>query len=285
MMTNLGESVTAFFTRKKAVPEVPTHLHSATRFPYGPFQFKIQIAKGIKFDIWASPDLMNWNIIASDASVADTVDYVDSDASKFSHRYYRVIAEAVPSDNVIGFVTINIPPAFSMIANPVSAPNNAISALFPKMPDNTTINKFDTRMFKLTENTVKGGKWSSPTETLVPGEGAIFFNPTTDYKSLNLVGEVMQGNLFNSIPAGFSIRSSLVPQPGRLHTDLAFPAADGDVVHLFDRDRQQYVIFNYDPKSWNSNPPVVGVGESFWVGKTSPANWVRNFTVNIATSL
>ena len=50
--------------------------------------------------------------------------------------------------------------------------------------------------------------------------GAIFFNPTSDFKSINFVGEVLQGELLLPIASGFSIHSSRIPQPGRLHTDL-----------------------------------------------------------------
>jgi len=186
----------------------------------------------------------------------------------------------VLSANAVGYATINVPPGYSMIANPLQARPNTVSAILPGMPDGTALNKFDTRLFKLTENTVKGGRWINANETLSPGEGAIFFNPTADFKHINFVGEVMQGNLLLPIAAGFSVRSSQLPKPGRLHADLGFPISDGDVVHLFDRDRQKYVIYEYEPKKWESNPPVVGVGESFWIGKTKPGNWVQKLVIN-----
>ena len=61
--------------------------------------------------------------------------------------------------------------------------------------------KFDTGLFKLGENSVQDGKWTNPTEKLMPGEGAIFFNPTLDYKSHSFVGEVIQWNLSIPIPS------------------------------------------------------------------------------------
>src|SRR2546425_8220993 len=33
------------------------------------------------------------------------------------------------------------------------------------------------------------------------------------------------------------------------------------------------------PISWASNPPIVGVGEAFWVAKQSPKNWTGGFSV------
>ena len=276
---SVGQSISGFFGRKSKAALTAPRLGSPARFPYGPFQFKFQIAKGVNYEIHASSNLQAWEPISAEKSAGETVEYVDSDASKFSHRFYRVLAGTVFSDNVIGYASISVPPGYSLIANPLQAPSNAVSAILPDMPDDTALNKFDTHLFKLTENAVKNGKWINPDETLSPGEGAIFLNPTTDFKIINFVGEVLQGNLLLPIATGFSIHSSQIPKPGRLHADLGFPIHEGDVVHLFDRDHQKYVIYEYDPKKWDSNPPIVGVGESFWIGKTTPGNWVQNLVI------
>jgi hypothetical protein len=54
------------------------------------------------------------------------------------------------------------------------------------------------------------------------------------------------------------------------------PLASHEVPHLFDPDHQKYVIYEYDRKKWDSNPPNLGVGESFWIGKTTPGDWIQN---------
>ena len=277
---SVGQSISGLFGRKnKASVNVAPRLGSAARFPYGPFQFKFELAKGIAYEIQASPNLHAWDPISSSTSAGEPIEYVDSDASKFNLRFYRVLAETVFSDNVIGYASINVPPGYSLIANPLQAPSNAVSAILPDMPDETALNKFDTHLFRLTDNLVKNDKWINPGETLSPGEGAIFFNPTSDFKNINFVGEVLQGELLRPIASGFSIHSSQIPKPGRLHADLGFPINEGDVVHLFDRDHQKYVIFEYDRKKWDSNPPILGVGESFWIGKPTPGNWVQHLVV------
>ena len=204
---------------------------------------------------------------------------MDSDASKFNYRFYRVQAETVWSDNVVGYATLIVPSGYSMVSNPLQAASNTVGEILPGMPEGTMLNKFDTHLFRLTENAVSKGKWTNPDETLVPGEGAIFFNPTPEFKPINFAGEVLQGELLTPIAAGFSVRSSQIPLPGRLHADLGFPINEADVVHLFDRDRQKYVIYDYDPKTWESNPPVLGVGEAFWIGKTIPGNWVQRLVI------
>ena len=248
------------------------------RFPYGPFRFKCQLPKGVGLTILVSTDLRTWNTIAQETAGDAVFEFMDSDAFKFSYRFYRVLAGAVPSTNVIGYASCTVPPGFSMIANPFDS-RDTLSDTFKDWPDGTTINRFDTRLFRLVENAVKNGKWSDQIEKLAPGEGAIFFNPTEDYKSASFVGEVVQGNLSMPIPAGFSVRSSLVPQPGNLADDLKFPIANGDVIHIFDRERQKYVLHPFEGGKWTDSAPVLSVGESFWVAKTEPGNWTRYFTI------
>jgi hypothetical protein len=254
-------------------------LSGAIRFPYGPFHFKTQLPKGVPYSILTSTDLLTWHPIAQDTSRLESIDYLDSEAHKFSHRFYRVLADEVFSTNVIGYASILLPPGFSLIANPLDSPSNSLSALFAGWPDATTLNKFDTRLFRLDANAVQMGKWTHPAETLSPGEGAVFFNPTSDYKSHSFVGTVTLGNLSIPIPAGFSMRSSLVPQPGHLVDDLKFPIAEGDVIHLFDRDGQKYLVHPFEDGKWPAGPPILGVGEAFWVAKTEPGNWTRTLSL------
>ena len=253
----------------------PPELGGAVRFPYGPFRFETRVAGEANYEIEATTNLKSWSKLSSGTVKLD-LEFVDSDASKFSYRFYRLRADGVLSRNVIGYASVTLPPGFSMVANPLQATDSRVATLFKEMPDGTTVSRFDTRFHQLTENNVQQGKWSNPEEKFEPGEGAIVFNPTSDYKSISFVGEVIQGNFSTPIPAGFSVRSSPVPQPGRLDTELGFPIDEGDVVHLFDRDKQAYVLYPYDPATWARNPPVVSVGESFWIAKKLGRNWVRN---------
>jgi hypothetical protein len=284
-MSNVSDFVTGFFT-KKGKPNGPLTpvLFAGKRVGYGPFQLQIRLAAGARYELLASTDLRNWVTLAESKAVAETTEFVDGEASKLSYRFYRVTSESVGSQNIMGYATIALPPGFSLIANPLKAADNSVAALLPNMPEGTSFDKFDTRLFKLTKNSVVDGRWVNPGETLVPGEGGIISNPTSDTKAVNFVGDVMQENLFYPIPAGFSIRSSLLPQAGRLDVDLQFPFSDGDAVHLFDRDKQEYRIYTFGDKNWAANPPVVGIGEAFWISKNSPGNWTRDFTVSAAAA-
>jgi hypothetical protein len=220
-------------------------------------------------------------VISDGVVTEENFEYLDSDASKFSHRYYRVAAGDLFSINIVGYSTTTLPPGFSMISNPFEATCNSVTELFKDWPNGTMFSRFDMGLFRLNENCLKSGKWSNPSEQLSPGDGALLFNPTSDYKPLNFAGEVIQGSgLSIPVPAGFSVRSSLIPQAGDLVEDLKFPIAEGDVIHLFDRDSQKYVSYPYENGKWKSGAPMIGLGESFWVAKTSAQNWTRDLTVS-----
>lgn len=256
---------------KQTESAAPPQLVHPVRVPYGHFRFKTQLGKGQHYQVHASTDLRTWTPLGSDTAGAEPFEYIDAEAFKFSYRFYRLRAGAGPLSNVLGFATQTLPPGFSMIANPFDT-RESIAELLKGWPDGTTLNKFDTRLFKLGENAVQAGRWSNPSERLLPGEGAIFYNPTSDYKVLSFVGNVLQGSQSTPIPGGFSIRSSLRPQPGNLD-ELGFPIANGDVIHLFDREGQKYVLYPFEEGKWSSGIPVVSVGESFWVAKTEAGNW------------
>jgi hypothetical protein len=188
------------------------------------------------------------------------------------------MAQQVFSVNAVGFVNVAVPPGYSMIANPLNAATNTIPALFAGVPDGTTIYKFNGTTFSV--NGLDLGEWSDPAQTLLPGEGAFIRNPTAAAFQVTFVGEVMQGSLSNPLPAGFSIKSSQVPQSAALDTVLGFPAADGDTVYQFSNAQNGYVIHGLDLGEWSGGVPVPAVGESFFVKKAAAANWTRTFSVN-----
>lgn len=186
-------------------------------------------------------------------------------------------AQTVYSVNAVGFVNVSVPPGFSMIANPLQGSDHKVSTLFAGVPNGTSIYKFDTGTGGYVVNNYFFG-WGDANMTLNPGEGAFIYNPNGSAMTITFTGEVLQGNLSTSISAGFSIVSSKVPQSGQLDTALSFPVANGDSIYKYNNATGQYDISNYF-FGW-STPPVVNVGESFFVFKSAPASWDRNFSVS-----
>ena len=260
---------------RKIAVIVPPALRDANRLPNGTFQFKAQLSKGTPFVVQASSDLETWSPVLNGIASGEVTNYADAHASRFNCRFYRLLAGKAPGSNVLGYVSITLPPGFSMIGNPLDGPTNTLGKVFKDWPDGTTFNKFDTQLFRLVESAVRFSQWTNPSEQISPGEGGIFFNPTSDYRSVCFTGEVLPKNLSISIPPGFSIRSSPLPQSGNLVEDLEFPITDGDVIHLFDRDKQQYVLYPYENGRWTTGAPLTSVGEAFWVAKREQGTWTR----------
>ena len=193
------------------------------------------------------------------------------------------MAQAVYSVNAVGYVNLTLPIGYSMIANPLNNGSNALSQVLPNAPDGATILKFDPAQQKFSATVpsfILGAGWV-PDGTLRPGEGAFINVPTAS--TITFVGEVPQGTLTQPVPAGYSIQASQVPQTGRVTTDLAFPAGDGDTILQFNSATQKY---NTDTPSfilgagWVPSEPTVAVGTSFFVLKSAAGTWTRTFNVN-----
>jgi hypothetical protein len=187
------------------------------------------------------------------------------------------------SVNAVGYINVDVPPGFSLIANQLNAGTNSIAALLPAVPGGTTIYKFNGTGYDIASFDDLDNAWSpNGNITLNPGEGAFIRNPTQAPIRVTFVGEVPTGALQNPLPQGFSIRSSQVPQAGKLTTDLQFPGAGGDTVYQFNNATGSYTINSFDDldNAWAPAEPTLAVGEAFFVRKTAAGSWNRTFNVN-----
>jgi hypothetical protein len=187
----------------------------------------------------------------------------------------------VYSVNAVGYININLPVGFAMIANQLNAsPNNNLSTILPSLPAGTSVFKFNTTSgaYDSSISLGPGGGWL-PDLALNPGEGA--FIQVTAATTITLVGEVPQGSPLPPVamPAGLSINSSQVPQSVGLST-IGFPASAGDTVFLFNRTTQAYESFVSIGTGFIPSDPTPGVGEAFFVSRAAAATWSRTFTVN-----
>ena len=264
-----------FSRPKKRVLTAPL-LGRPVRFPYGSFQFQITSSPGEPIEIQTTTNLTTWRTLHCGKAESGPMDYVDPNAKNLNACFYRIFSAGM-SGNVIGYVTLSLPPGYSLLSNPLRAASSTVQALFPGMPDGTSLHKFDAAGCQLRANLVKSRWWADPNQTLLPGEAGLFFNPTSDYKALSFVGEVPKGHQYSPVPTGFSLRASMLPIRGRLDTDLLFPMEEGDVFHVFDSNKQQYHTSQYAAKTWEKDPLVLAVGEGFWVGKVTARNWIQSF--------
>jgi hypothetical protein len=132
----------------------------------------------------------------------------------------------------------------------------------------------------------RNGIANGDTETLVFGDGAFLYNPGAQF-TLTFVGEVAQGTpVSNPAPAGFSVKSSKIPQTGRVTTDLEFMPSPGDLIQKFNSANQSFETYIFDEfeLAWYRNgvlnEPSLGIAESAFFSLVAPNTWNRNFTVN-----
>lgn len=260
----------------------PSFLAKAIKIPKGPFRCMVHLPIGAAYEIQASTDLDSWTVLTRNTASDESVEFVDSQACGLPARFYRAVVAGTESRNIVGYAGTVAPQGFAMIANPFSNDDNTIAALLPRVPENTTLCKFDARLNRLTNNSFKNGKWSFGGERLDPGEGAIFFNPTFDPIHIDFSGDVMQGQLINQLASGFSIRGSMLPRAGKVCADLGLPIQDGDVVHVFDRKEQRYQVLKFPMKNWHTAQPTLGLCEGFWLGKATTSKWVQTLDVPAA---
>jgi hypothetical protein len=164
----------------------------------------------------------------------------------------------------------------------------SLDSVLPNPPLNTRVLKWDGAQFvayDFVDIGIGTPIWSPNGDaTLAPGEGAFIQNPGSEDFSVTFVGEVPQLADSNiTLPAGFSIASSTVPQNGGLETDMGFPVELNDRVLKW--NGSAYVAYDYVDIGIGSpilspSEPTVSVSESFFVQKANAASWDRNFSVN-----
>jgi len=196
-------------------------------------------------------------------------------------------AQVVYSVNIVGYINIPVPAnnAFALIANQLNAqPDNKVTTLIPAPPNFTSVFKFDPATGAFSTGQYVGG-WTLDDDNLSvgPGEGLFIQSPTAF--TLTLVGEVKTGTSTTAIPTGFSIVSSVIPQTGKLQTDLNYIPSNGDFVYQLSPSGS-YIISDYlgvwegDCCSNTGDEPVINVGEAFFLQHTGAAkNWTRTFNV------
>ncbi|MDQ6630883.1 MAG: hypothetical protein M3Y82_03895 [Verrucomicrobiota bacterium] len=191
------------------------------------------------------------------------------------------LSAQVFSVNAVGYVNVTLPPGFSMIANPLIAGTNTLGALIPVAPDGAQAYKFTGAGYVVnTFDSLAPGWLPAPNTPFNVGEGMFFRNNQATNLVITFVGEVAQGSLTNPLPAGFSIRSSMVPQSGAIDSILGLPAQDGDQIYKFTSSGYQVSTYDSLAPGWLPTAPVIQVGESFFLRETAAKDWVRNFSVN-----
>ena len=189
----------------------------------------------------------------------------------------------VYSVNAVGYVNKSIPAGFSIVANPLDNGGNKISEVFGANPGALVVYRYGDAGFSINGYDSDFEEWDDGDAVVAPGEGFFVNNKGGDAVTITFVGEVPQGDLSNALPQGFSIRSSQVPQEGKLDVDLGFPTDEAVTVYQFGAAGYTISAYDSDFEEWDTDStqgPVVGVAEGFWVLRDSATNWTRSFSTS-----
>jgi hypothetical protein len=162
-----------------------------------------------------------------------------------------------------------------MIADPLDAVDNRVAALLPNVPEGTSIHLWNEPGASWTINWFDFGQWLYPDIPLQPGQGVVFRNPTEVPLTVTFVGEVPQGYRVNPVANGWWIRSSILPEDGRVSADLLLPVMNGDRIQRMING--SYVEYRFQNGAWTPQEPAVAAGESFWTYKQVGFWWSRNY--------
>jgi hypothetical protein len=265
---------------------IEPRLATTDRDPSDGFVISVSGAVGSGWQLERSSDLQNWSMVGTVATaLPGDGSITDNATSSQSKMFYRLRKGTSHSENAVGFIRLTLKSGYTLIANQLNNGRNKLDDVLPSAPDGTTL-------FKLSD----GSTWSShsdsyfegygwygsegePVEVLRPGEGAMVYNPSSDYET-TLIGEVPQGDVTVSLPQNSSLRSSVVPQA--LSVDATgFQAVDGDTIYFWNKTSQQYEepTSYFDDYGWYPFDPVPEVGESFLLQKQTKTSWPRQFSI------
>jgi hypothetical protein len=194
-------------------------------------------------------------------------------------QFFRCFKEGAYSKEILGYINKNIPTGISVIGNPLNKGGNTVSEIFGKnLATTVTLYSYGNGAFAINSYHSDIQEWDNPDQVLSPGQGFIVRNRGSGV-NVTFVGEVPQGDLSNALPRGFSIRSSQVPQEGKLDADLGFPGTGAPVVYQFVNGFFSMNEYDTDFGEWEPIP-VIGVGEAFWVRLNDKTNWKRSVRIN-----
>lgn len=214
-------------------------------------------------------------------------------ASILCFAFWQAPAQTdVFSLNVVGYYNVPLSPGWNLMAVQLAQTNyNANIILNGQAVDGSLLYRFNPSSQSYydagTYLTNVGwyplsGNTNDSTLNLPLGEG--FFIWTPQNWTATIVGEVIQGTLINPLPANYSIKASIVPQAGKLQTDLYFLPEVGDEVSRW--ISPAFTDYDYVPGFWDPDEPSLNVGEGFflWSPDPGPRIWTRNFIVQVAPS-
>ena len=199
----------------------------------------------------------------------------------------RTLAQVV-TPTAVGYVNVSLPRnqsvaiACQLVYGTGSGGGaaNRVELLFPasRTPDGFEIRKLGADGVWET-NMLSGGSWTDPDMTLMPGEGAVALSPL--FHTVAFVGSIQEGILRQYVPAGESLVSSMIPQSGKVSTELGLPLVDGVQLSTLRPDGTWVEQGRISGGAWVGGlEPFVDVGQSVRISTTHSFVWERSFFID-----
>jgi hypothetical protein len=152
-----------------------------------------------------------------------------------------------------------------------------VQDLIENAPDGFELIKLTGGVWQTNRFSADPGAWSIPEMTLTPGEGALASSPSAF--TWNSIGKPVTGMLENFVPAGESLRSSVLPLTGLISTDLGFPTAEGLSISTVDEAGAFSIAATYEGGAWQPEEPVLSIGSSVLVTAPAASIWNKDFVL------
>jgi hypothetical protein len=187
----------------------------------------------------------------------------------------------------VAYLNISLRPGFNLISVPLKTSDSDIAGMFAtqvNLPDGLTVYAMEEGEFHGTTyiaSTKQFEPVSVAMERIPPGRAFFVYNPLQTQFTLVFAGEIPQGRLTNSLPAGFSAVAPMVPRDGTL-TLHGFPTEPGDIVYTWDATNQRFGGSTYDDidNAWLPGEVMILPGEGFILFKRHAVDWIVDFVVN-----
>ena len=176
----------------------------------------------------------------------------------------------------IGYQPVDIAEGYTLISNPHGSGENRIDDLFTDVPDGFELRKLSGDVW--ITNRFESGSWMLPDWTLTPGEGALVHSPSAF--TWNSIGLPSVGSLLNVIPAGESLRASILPLEGPATSRLEFPEAEGLTLSSVDAIEGTFtVVATFENGAWTPGEPVFPIGGAYLVDSPRTLLWEIDYPV------
>ncbi|MGA3163818.1 MAG: hypothetical protein ABSD77_06460 [Verrucomicrobiota bacterium] len=202
-------------------------------------------------------------------------------------------AQAVYSQNVVGYVQLGLTNGYNFIANQLdltgTGTNNTLLSCFgTNMPNNTKAFAFVNGGWLGATYNASQAKWVGSATNYVnaalnPGGGVMVQIPATPPTNVTVtfVGNVLQGAITNTVNAGYQVISTPFPLSGQCDTNFGYKPSKNDKIFTWNPSTQLYNSGSiYNGTRFTPSDPQLAVGQPVFLQASSNNVWGLKFNVN-----